>query len=365
MIYLDNASTTKVNIDIGNSIIKAMKDYGNPSNIYSLGKKSKDLIEEAREKIAKAIGAEKEEIYFTSGASESNNLALNQRKYCWCSPYEHHSILKNPKAEVHDNIEELLISLQECYNDYKYLQNLYNNLLVSHMLVNNETGEIFNIKSILNLCNKMSILSHTDATQAIGKIPVNVKDLGVDMLSLSGHKFHCPKGIGAIYINKNVSPIKSLIYGGHQEHGVRAGTENVPYIVGLGYGIEMASEKMQKFHNYSQELKDIFLSTLNHSGINYVLNSPENSIPSIINISFKGIEGEVLGAMLADKEIFVGTGSACTTGDFEPSHVLKAMNVSDDYINGSLRISMGYYNTPQDMVTTANEIVNCYLKLNG
>ena len=366
MIYLDNASTTKVNSVLANIIYNTMKSFGNPSNIYEIGKESKQMLRKAQEQVANVIGAEPEEIYFTSGATESNNLAINQREYCLCSPYEHHSVLKIPKVSDRDDILPYLKYLRQERN-YPNIKGYFcnskeykSNCMISHMLVNNETGEIFDIKEMFDICNELGILTHTDATQAIGKIPVNVKELGAKMLSLSGHKFHCPKGIGVLYISKEINPIKPLFYGGHQQHLVRPGTENIPYIVGIGYGIEAASKKMEKFHNYSQKLKDTFLNQLNSKNIDYRLNSPENSIPSIISISFKNIEGEALGAILSDKEIYVGTGSACTTGDFEPSHVLKAMNVPDEYINGTLRISTGWDNTEEEMIIAANEIANAY-----
>lgn len=351
MIYLDNASTTPVDKNIKEIINITLEKFGNPSNNYLLGHETKKVIERAREQVAKAIGAEPEEIYFTSGASESNSMAIAQRKNCWASPYEHHSILYNPKVEIKNNLEESILDIHENFDD----------LMISHMLVNNETGEIFDIASLLNLCDKKNILFHTDATQAIGKINIDVKSAKIKMLSLSGHKFNAPKGIGAIFIDKSITPITPIIFGGGQEKHLRGGTENVPYIVALGEALEMSIGKMCKSYFYYLKLKQAFIQKLSrYKNIDWRINSPQKSISSILNISFSGIEGEVLAAMLADKKIYVGTGSACDTGNFEPSHVLKAMNVPEKYINGAIRISFGPQNTIEEINKTVEEIVKSY-----
>lgn len=356
MIYLDNASTTPINEEIQELILKTMKKFGNPSNNYSLGHETKQLIEHAREQVASALGATPEEIYFTSGASESNSMAIAQKKFCWASPYEHHSILYNPKVYIKNNLKEEILNQDN--------ERIFNDLLISHMLVNNETGEIFDITELANLCEKKSILFHTDATQAVGKIEINVKKEKVKMLSLSGHKFNAPKGIGVIFIDKSIKATPFII-GGGQEKGLRGGTENVPYIVALGEAIEKATDKIHQSYLYYQNLKEIFIKKLNqYNNIDWRINSPcQNSTPSIINIAFKGIEGEIMAAMLAEKQIFVGTGSACNTGDFKPSHVLEAMNVPKEYINGAIRISFGKQNTAEEVEKIIKEIVNIYKEL--
>lgn len=362
MNYFDNASTTPVDEKIQNLIFETMKKFGNPSNNYLIGKEAKRMIEKAREQVASAIGAEPNEIYFTSGASESNSMAILQREHCWCSPYEHHSIIYNKRVEIKTNLEESLLLLKKDYENKKIANDYSNNLMVSQMLVNNETGEIFNIKSIAELCDKMGILLHSDATQSIGKIRVNVKEEKIKILSLSGHKFYVPKGIGAIFIDKNINPIIPLIYGGGQERKVRGGTENVPYIVALGEGITQAVADIDKNYYHYLNLKNIFLKKLKtYKNIDWINNSPDNSsIPSILNISFKNIEGEILASLLNDEKIYVGTGSACSTGNFEPSHVLKAMKVPDDYISGAIRISFGKENTEEEVIQLAEKIFEKY-----
>lgn len=344
MIYLDNASTTELNIFSLKWLKNADCYFGNPSNIYSIGLKTRALVEEARVKVAKAIGANPDEIYFTSGASESNAWAIAQCDACVCSPYEHHSIMANPK--VKQRVEFLT-------------------LLYSHMLVNNETGEIFEVGKKFQENHRKKYLTHTDATQAIGNIFVNVKDLGADMLSLSGHKFHAPKGIGVLYINHEAilkERVKPLIYGS-QENNCRGGTENFFGIVCLGDCIEEAVKNIERKNMYCKVLKSIVENKLSNSGIDFRINSPDNSIPSTINFSLKDIEGEVIASMLSDKKIYIGTGSACNNDKMEPSYVLKAMNVPDEYIRGAIRLSFDLSTTIDEVQFAMDEIIKVYKEL--
>lgn len=346
MIYLDNASTTIPNEITMNYLSHYNSLFGNPSNIYKIGEATHEMIEEVREKVARAIGADTEDIYFTSGASESNAWAIAQCDTCICSPYEHHSIMANPK--IKENIEFLT-------------------LLYSHMLVNNETGEIFEVSKKFQEIHRKKYLTHTDATQAIGNIFVNVKDLGADMLSLSGHKLHAPKGIGVLYINHEVIPrerIKPLIYGS-QENNCRGGTENVLGILCLGGCIEEANRDVIKKAKYCSILKEEVKCILSKSGVDYRINNPENSIASIINFSLKDISSEVIASMLSEKEIYIGTGSACNTGDAKPSYVLQAMGVPNDYIRGAIRLSFTLETTQADVEIAMNEIIECYKKIKG
>ena len=344
MIYLDNASTTMPNEITMNYLSNYDKFFGNPSNIYKIGDQTHEMIENARIKVAKAINAEPEDIYFTSGASESNAWAIAQCDACICSPYEHHSIMANPKAK--GNIEFLT-------------------LLYSHMLINNETGEVFDIKEKFQEVHRKKYLTHTDATQAIGNIFVNVKDLDADMLSLSGHKFHAPKGIGVLYINHTVIPrerIKPLIYGS-QENNCRGGTENVLGIVCLGDCIKYACDTIAFKQYHCDTLKKIVIEKLKNSGIDYLINSPKNSIPAIINFSLKDISNEVIASILSEKEIYIGTGSACNTGDIKPSYVLQAMGCPKEYIRGAIRLSFSQRTTSTEVDIAMDEIIKIYKEL--
>lgn len=346
MIYLDNASTTMPNKITMRYLSHYNSIFGNPSNIYKIGEATHEMIEDAREKVAKAIGADTEDIYFTSGASESNAWAIAQCDACVCSPYEHHSIMANPK--VKQSIEFLT-------------------LLYSHMLVNNETGEIFEVGKRFQEIHRKKYLTHTDATQAIGNIFIDVKDLGADMLSLSGHKIHAPKGIGVLYINHEAIPrerIKPLIYGS-QENNRRGGTENVLGILCLGGCIEEANRDIIKKAKYCSILKEEVKYILSKSGVDYRINSPENSIASTINFSLKDVSSEVIASMLSDEEIYIGTGSACNNSSLSPSYVLQAMNVPEDYIRGAIRLSFDLSTKDIDVIVATNKIIECYKKLKG
>lgn len=346
MIYLDNASTTKPNEITMNYLRNYDKYFGNPSNIYSIGEDIHQRVEHAREQVAKAINADVEDIYFTSGASESNAWAIEQCDACLCSPYEHHSILANPK--VKEKTEFLTI-------------------LYSHMFVNNETGEIFDNKESFLEYREKKYLTHTDATQAIGNVSVDVKELGVDMLSLSGHKIHAPKGIGVLYINHNAIPrkhIKPLIYGS-QENNCRGGTENTLGILCLGGCIEQATNNIFAKNRHCNVLKGIVISMLEGSGLEYRINSPENSIASTINFSLKDISSEVIASMLSEKGIYIGTGSACNDNSLAPSYVLQVMNVPDSYIRGAIRLSFDLNNTIEDVKIAMKEVIENYKVLKG
>ena len=276
-----------------------------------------------------------EEVYFTSGASESNTWALAQTDRCICSPVEHHCILNNPKTHV-QSVTTLL----------------------SNMLVNNETGEIYNVKQILS---KGQNLTHTDATQAIGNIPVNVKDLGIDMMSLSGHKFHAPKGVGCIYVRKGIK-LEPLIYGGKQERGVRGGTENTIGIAAIGVAIEEAISNIEQKNEHCGILKQTMLDEFNKSKLDYIVNG-RYTIPSTLSVSFKGVESEAISLWLNSYGICVSSGSACNSGSAEPSHVLKAIGCPAEYINGTIRFSFSLENTVDEIRFTCEKIVEIISRL--
>lgn len=344
-VYLDNAATTKIDNEVINEIIKFNeKYYANPSSQYKIAKEVREKIEEAREKIAKYINAESEEIIFTSGATESNNFAIKglalahpEKKHIITSCIEHPSIINTCKSlekrgyEV-DYIkvnEEGIIDIDEIKKRIRK-----DTLVVSIMWINNEIGTIQPIKEIGEMCKEKGVYFHSDIVQGFKKIPLDVKELNINLLSVSGHKFNAPKGIGFLYI-KLGTRIKRFIDGGEQEFKLRAGTENILGIIGLSKALELnlEIEKVKENRDYILErLKEI-------KGIK-INGSTEKRIYNNINVSFYGIEGESLMLLLDKENIYVSTGSACSSHNLEESHVLKAINVDELYIHGSIRISL-------------------------
>lgn len=348
LIYLDNAASTKVSNTVFAEAVPYIKDtYANPSSIHSFGKSAKKAIEKAREQVAKAINAEPRQIVFTSGASESNAWILNNHRCPICSPYEHHSVGKNAQLETDLSVEKAKFYLLP-------------SIIYSHIAVSNETGEIYNIKEKCEMAHKYTVAFHSDFTQAFSHIPIDVRDLDVDFLSLSGHKFHAPNGIGILYI-KDPDNFKPLIKGGGQEKGLRAGTENTFAIVGIGKACEL--------YNYDKNeqdkialLRDNFEQKIIQNVSDVLINAKDKPrVGNISSLSFKGIEGEALMLQLDHKGICVSSGSACNSGSLEPSHVLQAMGVPDDYIYGTIRVSLSRYTTKEELDYTADciiEIVN-------
>ena len=368
MIYLDHASTTYIYPEILERINYILKNmWGNPSNLYTFGRQSKTLVEESREKIANALGVEPCEIFFTSGASEGNTWAIHQKSKCCCSQYEHHDITNNVASFIVDEfyLDKIL------YQKHKMINVLnYNNFLYSHMFVQNETGEIFNIQEMADKAHEIGMIMHSDMTQALGNVPINLKDTHVDIASFSAHKIHCPKMVGFNYFNKETfnekNPIRPLIYGGGQEYNMRGGTENVPYVAILGDAVEKAVENVEKKHETCLYLKKFFLEAMAQTNVPFIIVSPANSVPSTIAICVKDIESEILADMLSEQEIFVSTGSACTSGNMENDMVLEAMEIPDEYIHGLIRISTDpSTNTYPEMVQAAKAIEESYNKLVG
>lgn len=340
MIYLDNAASTKIDPIVFAEMLIYLKDnYGNASSPHSLGRKSRQAIEHAREQVAKSINAEPNQIFFTSGSTESNNWIISNFNNVLCSKVEHHSILNNPKCTpiAFDNLANTI---------YKKHPDL-----VTCMFVNNETGQIYNIKEMAEICHKMKVPFHTDATQAFGHIPIDVKILNVDSMSLSGHKFHAPNGTGILYL-KEPDKYKPMLYGGGQEKHLRAGTENMAGIVGMGKACELHNYDLKK-DEYVLNLKIHLMDFITNNIPNVMINSPlETTVSNILNVSFKGIEGESLMLMLDRAGICVSSGSACNSGSLEPSHVLKEMGVPDDYIYGTVRFSFSKFNTLDEIIET-------------
>ena len=367
-IYLDNAATTRTSEEVVNAMLPYFtEDYGNPSSIYEIGQRSKEAITTAREQIAEVIGAKTEEIYFTAGGSEADNWALKaafeaysqKGHHIITTKIEHHAILhtceylekKGAEITYLDVDENGLVNLDQLQKAIRP-----DTILISVMFANNESGTIEPIKEIGMIAKEHGILFHTDAVQAFGQVPINVDEMNIDMLSSSAHKINGPKGIGFLYIRKGVK-IRSFVHGGAQERKRRAGTENVPAIVGYGIAAKHAAETMEERTAKERELRDYFIDRVQKE-IPYVkLNGhPQKRLPNNINFSFRFIEGESLLIMLDMKGIAGSSGSACTSGSLDPSHVLLAIGLPHEIAHGSLRLSLGADTTKEDLDYTLEQI---------
>ena len=372
LIYLDNAATTKVAPEVVEAMIPYFtENFGNPSSVYSFAAKNKEAITKQREIIADALGAKANEIYFTAGGSESDNWALKATAEAYkekgnhiiTTKIEHHAILhtgeyleKNGYEVTYLNVDENgVVKLDELKAAIKPTT-----ILVSVMFANNEIGTIQPIKEIGAICRENGILFHTDAVQAFGQVPINVDEYNIDMLSASGHKLNGPKGIGFLYIRKGVK-IRSFVHGGAQERKRRAGTENVPGIIGLGTATARAMRTLEERTTKEKELRDYLIGRIT-SEIPFVkLNGhPEQRLPNNANFSFQFIEGESLLIMLDMKGICGSSGSACTSGSLDPSHVLLAIGLPHEIAHGSLRLTLSEETTKEDIdyvVESVKEIV--------
>ncbi|NWF74973.1 MAG: cysteine desulfurase NifS [Nitrospirae bacterium] len=359
-IYLDNNATTKVAPEVIEEMIPYLSIfYGNPSSMHTFGGQLLKKIEEAREKVALLIGADPEEIIFTSGGTESDNTAIFSaaelyptKKHIITTRVEHPAVRNFCKhlARRGYRITFLPVNNQGQLNIDDLLKAIDDDtLLVSVMFANNEVGNIFPIQEIGEILRERHILFHTDAVQAVGKIPIDLKKLPVDMLSLSGHKLHAPKGIGVLYIRKGTR-FFPYIRGGHQEKGRRAGTENVPSIIGLGKACELAIQNINIEYNYISKLRDKLETSLIKLCPDVRINGdPQNRLPNTTNLSFEYIEGEAILLRMNEYGICASSGSACTSGSLEPSHVLRAMGVPFTAIHGSIRFSLSRYNTEEEI----------------
>ncbi|HEX3018993.1 MAG TPA: cysteine desulfurase NifS [Chitinispirillaceae bacterium] len=358
--YLDNNATTQVAPEVLDAMLPFFKDrFGNPSSIYRFGGYVKKNIEEAREKVADFLGANPSEITFTSCGSESDNLALKgcsltraNHLRIITSTVEHPAVRKTCRqlAKIGNSLVELEVDSEGMLNTDVF-EEVYvdENTLVSLMWANNETGVIFPIHELSVKVKELGGIFHTDAVQAAGKIPINLRETPVDMLALSGHKLHTPKGIGALYIRKGVR-VEPLIDGGHQENGVRAGTENVPYIVGLGVACELAKKHMDEENTRVRQLRDRLEKELLKRCAGAKLNGNKDyRLPNTTNISFEFIEGESILLHLDESNIAASSGSACTTGSLEPSHVLRAMGIPYTFAHSSTRFSLSRYTTEKEI----------------
>lgn len=361
MYYFDNAATTKVNTEVLNEMMPFLtNEYGNSSSIYTLGRTSRNAIEVARKRVADAIGADIDEIYFTSGGTESDNWALkgianansDKGKHIIVSSIEHHAILKScAYLEKHDfEISYAPVNTNGIVNIEKLKELIRDDtILISVMYANNEIGTIQPIEDIAKIAKEKGIYFHTDAVQAIGHIPINVKKLDLDLLTISAHKLNGPKGVGALYIKKGVI-IDSLIHGGDQEMKRRAGTENTAGIVGFGKAIELAVTNIEKKNSYIKNLRDTAINGILSNIPDTFLNGDiEKRLPGNVNICFKYVEGESILLHLDKLGICASTGSACTSASLEPSHVLLAIGVPPELAHGSLRLTFDSNNTIEEV----------------
>ncbi|MFR8232897.1 MAG: cysteine desulfurase NifS [Clostridia bacterium] len=372
-MYFDNAATTRLDDEVLQEMLPYLKEnYGNASSIYKLGRESRKAVEESRERISKVLNCKPNEIYFTAGGSESDNTAIkgiakaNKKKgnHIITSKIEHPAVLETCKQLEKEGFEITYISVDE--NGIVDLEELKKSIrpttiLITIMFANNEIGTIQPIEEIGKIAKESNIYFHTDAVQAVGNAKIDVQKLNIDSLSLSGHKIYGPKGIGALYVKTGVK-FEKFIDGGHQERNKRAGTENVAGIVGIGKSIELAYENLNEHNKKIKELRDYYVEQVKEK-IPYIkINGDmEKRLPGNCNISFRFIEGEGLLLNLDLKGICASSGSACTSGSLDPSHVLLAIGLPHEIAHGSLRISIGKYNTKEEidyLVENLVEIVN-------
>ncbi len=371
---MDHSATTRVDSLVVDAMLPYFSEmFGNSSSLHSFGMEAAEALSMARKQVAEAIGALPEEIIFTSGGTESDNLAIrgviphnSEKKHVITSVVEHPAVL-NTCAYLetlgHEisyvqvdgdgvvDLEKLEASIRE------------NTVLISVMHANNEVGTIQPIKEIAQIAKKHNIYFHTDAVQSVGKIPVNVDDLGVDMLSISSHKIHGPKGVGVLYVRKGTI-IEPIVFGGNHENGMRSGTENIPGIVGIGEAMILAKERLDADSKHMQKMRDSLISRIFESVPDVRLNGhPTQRLPNNVNLSFKYAEGESMLMLLDMKGVAVSTGSACSSKSLKASHVLSSLNIENDYIHGSLRISLGRENTMEDVDYVVESLKETVLKL--
>ena len=367
-VYADNAATTRVSDTAFNAMLPYFKElYGNPSSLYTLGQKSQEACFSARETVAACLNCDIKEITFTSGGSEADNQAIisaaylgakSGKKHIISSAFEHHAVLHTLEKLKKEGFEITLLPVHS--DGFVRVDELKDAIrkdtaLVTIMFANNEIGTIQPIAEIGAVCRERGVIFHTDAVQAAGHIKIDVKAQNIDMLSIASHKFHGPKGAGALYVRKGI-PLLNLIEGGAQERGKRAGTENVPAIVGMAAALKESCDNLDKNFDYVKALRDMIareLSKIPHSKINGDL---KRGLAGTLNMCFEGIEGESLLLLLDDKGISASSGSACTSGSLDPSHVLLALGLPHEVAHGSLRISLSEYNTKEEAEHIIREV---------
>lgn len=375
-VYADNAATTQLSENALKAMMPLLTDiYGNPSSLHSVGQIAKEHLEAARETVAECIGADPKEIYFTSGGSEADNQAIRSaayigarkgKKHIISSKFEHHAVLHTLDALKKEGFTVTLLDVYS--NGIVKPEDVANAIteetcLVTIMTANNEIGTIQPIAEIGRICKEKGVLFHTDAVQAVGHIPVNVKDMNCDMLSVSAHKFHGPKGVGFLYARKGIL-LTNIIYGGAQERNKRAGTENMASIVGMATAIKDATDHLQENAEKVTAMRNRLIDGLKGIERSRINGDLEHHLPGTLNMCFEGIEGESLLLLLDAKGICASSGSACTSGSLDPSHVLLSIGVPVEIAHGSLRLSISEYNTMEQMdhiVKSVPEVVS-YLR---
>lgn len=361
LIYADNAATTKMSKTALDAMIPCLQDiWGNPSSLYAFGQKATEALVAAREKIAACIGADPKEIFFTSGGSESDNQAIRSaavngekkgKKHIISTAFEHHAVLHTLEKLRKEGFDIELLDVHEngMVSPEQVAQAIREDTcLVTIMYGNNEIGSVMPIKEIGAVCKEKKVPFHTDAVQAAGHLPIDVHDQNIDMLSLSAHKFHGPKGIGALYVRKGIL-LNSLIEGGAQERGKRAGTENVPAIVGMAAALEEACANMASNTEKVQAMRNRLIKGLSQIPYSALNGDLEHRLPGNVSFCFEGIEGESLLLLLDDKGICASSGSACTSGSLDPSHVLLAIGRPHEVAHGSLRLTLCEENTEEEV----------------
>ena len=375
-IYVDNAATTKMSSTAINAMLPYMDGvYGNPSSLHSMGQKANEALSEARERIATLLGCEAREITFTSGGSEADNQAIvsaarmgekRGKRHIISTAFEHHAVLHTLEKLEKEGFEITLLDVHE--NGIVLPEQVAGAIredtcLVTIMYANNEIGTIQPIREIGQICREKGVLFHTDAVQAAGHLHINVNEQNIDMLSLSAHKFHGPKGVGVLYARKGIL-LENLIYGGAQERGKRAGTENIPAVMGMAAALEEACKNLDTNIAKLTVLRDRLIAGLSQIPHSVLNGDAKHRLPGNVNFCFEGIEGESLLLLLDDKGVYASSGSACTSGSLDPSHVLLAIGRPHEIAHGSLRLSLSQENTEEEIdyiIKAVSEVVS-YLR---
>ena len=377
-VYADNAATTRVSKTALEAMLPYFTEiYGNPSSLHSFGQEAKEALENARERIAGHLGCQAREIYFTSGGTEADNMAIRTaaalgarkgKKHIISTAFEHHAVLHTLKKLEKEGFEVTLLDVKDTHNitaDQVRSALREDTCLVTCMFANNEIGSVLPIREIGAICKEAGVPFHTDAVQAVGHLPIHVKNDNIDMLSLSGHKFHGPRGVGALYIRRGLAPA-NIIEGGGQERGKRPGTENLPGIMGMAAALDEAMAHLEESTAHVTALRDKLIEGLSKVPHCVLNGDPVDRLPGNVSFCFEGIEGEALLLLLDAKGVCASSGSACTSGSLDPSHVLLAIGRPHEIAHGSLRLSLSDENTAEEMdhiLKVVPEVVNYLRKM--
>ena len=377
-VYADNAATTKVSKTALEAMLPYFTEcYGNPSSLHSVGQEAKEALENAREHIAAVLGCQAREIYFTSGGTEADNMAIRTaaalgarkgKKHIISTAFEHHAVLHTLKKLEKEGFEVTLLDVKEGHSitaEQVKAALREDTCLVTCMFANNEIGSVLPIRQIGAVCKEAGVIFHTDAVQAVGHLPIHVKNDNIDMLSLSGHKFHGPRGVGVLYIRRGIPPV-NVIEGGGQERGKRPGTENLPGIMGMAAALDEAIANLDTNTKKVTALRDKLIAGLSKIPHCVLNGDPVNRLPGNVSFCFEGIEGEALLLLLDAKGICASSGSACTSGSLDPSHVLLAIGRPHEIAHGSLRLSLCADNTDEEMdhiLTVVPQVVEYLRKM--